>query len=65
MIGPVVVLATGRAGFYYTLLPDYYCLSIVIVTASAYLTIALLRDPRPFRPADIILAGLLSLPPTS
>jgi hypothetical protein len=59
LIGPFVVLATGSAGFYYTLLPDYWSFNVVIVTASAYLTIALLRDPRPFRWADIILAGLL------
>jgi hypothetical protein len=59
LIGPFIVLATGPAGFYYTLLPDYYALNVVIVQTSAYLTLALYRDPRPFRRQDIVLAGLL------
>jgi hypothetical protein len=58
LAGPLVVLATGRAGFYYTLLPDYFGFDVVITIASAYLAIALLRDPRPFRWHDLIIAGL-------
>jgi hypothetical protein len=59
LIGPFIVLATGPAGFYYTLLPDYYALTVVIVQVSAYLTLALYRDPRPFRRRDIVLSGVL------
>jgi hypothetical protein len=58
LTGPFVTLATGRAGFYYTLLPDYYGVDIVITVAAIYLAIALLRDARPFQWRDLIMAGL-------
>jgi hypothetical protein len=58
LIGLLVVLITGTAGFYYALLPDYYALNIVIIAASAWFTLALLRDLRPFRWINIVLAAV-------
>jgi hypothetical protein len=57
-IGPFVLLTTGDAGFYYILMPAYYAVDVVITTASAYFTIALLRGSGPFIWRDLILAGL-------
>ena len=43
----VPVLATGSAGLYYSNLPDYYHLNIVLVTASVALFARNLRDKSP------------------
>jgi hypothetical protein len=59
LIGPFVVLVTGFAGFYYMLMPAYYALDIIIVTASAYLALAMLRDPQPYCTQDILIAGII------
>jgi hypothetical protein len=58
VLGPATILGTVHAGFYYTLLPDYYALDFPIITASVYLALRCCRTPRQFRKRDAIMIGV-------
>jgi hypothetical protein len=57
ILGPATVLGTVHAGFYYSLLPDYYALDLPIITASVYLAIRCIRSPRSSKLCAVCLAG--------
>jgi hypothetical protein len=57
ILGPATVFGTVHAGFYYSLLPDYYALDLPIITASVYLAIRCLRSARPYSLHAVCLAG--------
>jgi hypothetical protein len=60
VLGPATILGTVAAGFYYTLLPDYYALDLPIVSGSVYLALRCLRTSRPCRMIDVLTIGALT-----
>ena len=59
VLGPATIFGTVNAGFYYSILPDYYAVSLLIVSASVYLALKFLRSSRPHRMRDLMVAGAL------
>jgi hypothetical protein len=59
ILGPAIIFGTINAGFYYSILPDYYALSLVIISASVYLTLRFYRDDPVFSTRDLCFAGIL------
>jgi hypothetical protein len=58
--GPAIVLGTVHAGFYYTLLPDYYALDFPIITASIYLALRCIRSAQICRMSHVVAIGSLA-----
>lgn len=59
MLGPAIILGTINAGFYYSILPDYYAFSLVIISASVYLALHFFRSDAAFSSRDMHFAGML------
>jgi hypothetical protein len=59
LLGPVTLFSTVNAGFYYSILPDYYAFSLVLISASVYLTIRFYRDVSVFNVRHLYIAGAL------
>jgi hypothetical protein len=60
VLGPATVLGTVHAGFYYSLLPDYYAFDLLLISVSAYLALHYWRTPRPFALRDAVITGALA-----
>jgi hypothetical protein len=59
LLGPVILFSTINAGFYYSILPDYYAFSLVLISASVYLTLRFYRDAPVFNVRHLYVAGAL------
>lgn len=59
VLGPATIFGTINAGFYYSILPDYYAFSLVIISAAVYLALRFYRDPVPCNVRDLWIAGVL------
>lgn len=59
VLGPATIFGTINAGFYYSLLPDYYVFSLVIISASLYLALRFHRSDITYNARDLYSAGVL------
>ncbi|NDH55033.1 MAG: hypothetical protein EBY24_24370, partial [Betaproteobacteria bacterium] len=60
VLGPATILGTVHAGFYYSLLPDYYAFNLLLISLSVYLALHYWRNPAPFTLRDAVITGLLA-----
>lgn len=57
MVAPLTVLMIREVGFYYILLPDYYALSIILISATVLLVLVQLRSRAVFSWKNILITG--------
>jgi hypothetical protein len=60
VLGPATILGTVHAGFYYSLLPDYYAFDLLLISVSVYAALCYWRNPHAFTFRDAVVPGLLA-----